>query len=99
MSKSPGVLAVEGRIEEVSSGEYYELITSDRRRATLEILVDRSEPMDLSDLAECVAEHEKEADEAATTKRTMIALHHIHLPKLADMGIVDYDSVAQRVIL
>lgn len=45
----------------------------------------------LGDLAERVADDPQDPDRLAT------ALHHNHLPKLAECGIVEYDPLENRV--
>jgi hypothetical protein len=63
-----------------------------RRRHVLDALEDLSSPMSLDELAETTAarEHEVTADDATDQRRVAIALHHAHLPVLADAGLIDY---------
>lgn len=78
------------------------LTTSDRchlladahRRAAMEVLTDESLPVDLRALASAIADR-NEIDRSA--KQVATTLHHVHLPKLSDFGVIDYDSEANRV--
>jgi len=50
--------------------------------------------MALTDLADRVAERESDGDDCETVA---IALHHVHLPKLAEGGVIDYDPRSETV--
>lgn len=82
-----------GRIRTVS-----EVLTDERRIRTLEALseVPTSE-VSLETLVDVV--HAEECDEYGTADREAIetSLHHVHVPKLADAGIVVYDA-SERVV-
>lgn len=69
----------------------FALLRDRRRRAALHVLAARTAPVALADLAAAVA-----AREAADADAVAEALHHVHLPKLADAGVVDYDE-ADRI--
>lgn len=56
--------------------------------------------LDLDWLVDRVVDAETVPDEAATfRKRVRIALHHVHLPKLAAAGLIEYDTATNRVEL
>lgn len=79
---------------ELTETERHRLLEVARRRRVLEILAGREDPIALDALAAAVAERGvdgSDVDEIATT------LHHIHLPKLVDAGIVEYDPSANRI--
>jgi len=65
----------------------FELLAPERRRNALHVLYRRSEPMTMTDLAEEVA-----ALEDAPTERVAAGLHHVHIPKLAEEGVAEYDA-------
>lgn len=79
-----------------SLDEMLELLSSQRRRQTLSILVDRSQEVAVAELAEEIAarEHEVsiEENENGDTQRVHSMLYHKHLPKLADAGAISYDK-------
>lgn len=86
------------RTTHLSEDERNRLLASERRRVTLDVLADRTAPVSLRDLAAAVAAHEADVrtdDEAV--ERVAITLHHVHLPKLAALGVVDYDADEARV--
>lgn len=77
---------------ELTDGDWYELLSAQKRRTVLEILSNQSGPIAVVDLATQVAAAEtdqplmnvtrKETEEVQTT------LRHVHLPKLAEAGLV-----------
>lgn len=81
-------------VVDLSADERYDLLAAERRRLVVDALAERSAPVALDDLAEAVAE--READESAA-QRVAVSLHHVHLPLMADLGILDYDTGANRV--
>jgi hypothetical protein len=70
-----------------SLGAIFELLVPERRRNALYVLYRHSEPMALADLAEEVA-----ALEDAPTERVAAGLHHVHVPRLAEEGVAEYDA-------
>lgn len=66
-----------------------DLLAERRRRQVLETLVDSSGQLSLDELARAVSD----AD-GSDEHRTRIELHHTHLPKLAEAGVVSYDREA-----
>lgn len=73
----------------------FEVLVNQRRRRVLYALHERSNQMTLTELAEQVAALERDAmtDEISEDERQRLAaaLHQSHLPRLADIGIVEYD--------
>lgn len=72
-----------------------ELLVASRRRVALAILDERTEPLEIDELAAAIAK--READEAVSVERIAIMLHHTHLPRIADAGVVDYDPRDGRI--
>lgn len=72
----------------------FELLVAERRRYVLYALCRRDEPVSAADLADEVAR-----DETAETDTVAATLHHVHLPKLAEAGVVTYDAEAETVEL
>lgn len=76
-------------------------LAHERRRRVLTILNDRATPLSVTDLACELAslELDDRPGEAPTDYRhsVRVALHHCHLPKLADAGLVRYDDTAHEV--
>lgn len=67
-----------------------------RRRETMEILRDASEPMAIADVAQDLfldgrATPESDADFEGI-ERCYLQLYHVDVPKMAQTGVVDYDQ-------
>ena len=75
------------------------LLASNRRRVLLDVVEDRSMPVSLDTLAAAVGEAEGDAAGLGTEAIDLIAitLHHNHLPRLADAGVLDYDPTSNHV--
>jgi hypothetical protein len=73
----------------------YKLLADHRRRVLLQSLRNTEAPMPISTLVTELTQ----GDGREPSKRdgeTEIAVHHIHLPKLADAGVIEYDQSAQQ---
>lgn len=83
----------------ITEAERHWILSSERRRTLLEILGGRSAPVGLEVLAEAIGEEELGVDalEPETIERIAITLHHNHLPKLDDAGVVEYDTTSNHV--
>lgn len=79
----------------------FALLNDQRRYYLSEILSEQDPPIDLSRLAAAVASRETGTDSgerpAETTDEIAIGLHHLHLPKLADADVIDYDAETNTV--
>lgn len=66
-----------------------------RRRAILSVLISRDEPVDLDRLVDATWQRETGAEgdalDDAERDRVRTSLYHVHLPKLSELGIVQYD--------
>lgn len=78
----------------LTEDDRHRLLSSERRRVLLDVLADRSTPVGLEALARAIGEEEMGTDavDPETTERIAITLHHNHIPKLAEAGVVDYDA-------
>ena len=83
----------------LTTAERSRLLGAERRRTVLDIVEDRSPPLDLGTLATAVGAVELDDVEPdpATIERISITLHHNHLPRLADAGVLDYDPTSNHV--
>lgn len=84
----------------LSEEDYHRLMAVRRRRTTLTVLAELSLPVDLDDIAAAIAEREKDmagSDETSIDEIVM-KLHHIHLPKMDHLGVIDYDQDSNRVV-
>lgn len=85
-----------GRVDEREVGAGADGVVDDsnrRRRTVLSILESGNGPHERAELAREVADREA-GGEASTeaVEEVLVALHHVHLPKLEDAGLVDYDA-------
>jgi hypothetical protein len=80
----------------LSPDERFEILKNERRRIVLQYLVDENETVKLNKLADEVTAIENEtAVEAITSeerKRVYVGLYQFHLPKMAKMGVIEYDQ-------
>jgi DNA-binding transcriptional ArsR family regulator len=72
----------------------FELLVAERRRNAMYALRRRAEPISVAELADEVT-----PDEATEPDAVAATLHHVHLPKLAEAGVVTYDIDAGTVEL
>jgi len=79
-------------VAELGADERHRLLSNDRRRVALDALADRETPTGVEEVAAAVAR--RTGDDR---RGILIALHHVHLPALADAGVLDYDAEAGRV--
>ncbi|MDG5776830.1 hypothetical protein VB773_21975 [Haloarculaceae archaeon H-GB2-1] len=69
----------------------FELLTDARRRYVLHHLRQSREPVDVDDLAEAIVEWEADSEPQVELDDVRAALYHVHLPKLDDASIVDFE--------
>jgi hypothetical protein len=95
---NPG-LDGERRESSLAETDIHDVLRNDRRRLVLERLDDRDGRQEVSDLAEHIAAIESGEDPPPRNVRqsVYVSLHQTHLPKLDDLGIVDYDANAKTV--
>ena len=85
----------------LSIDEELQLLSHDRRRRAIEYVEAAPGPVDIDELAAHVAAETAEKTEEELTedekRRMLIELHHNHLPKLADHGILTYDQASGTI--
>ena len=98
MSEITNDRTTNGRTSGLTTSERHALLAAERRRVTLEILAGRTAPVDLEEVATEVAAREDGVDASEeATKRVTLSLHHTHLPKMADLGVLKYDPDSHRI--
>jgi hypothetical protein len=91
------------RDQPVSEGEpelpldqVFSLLKNERRRLVLEYLKTTENPASTSDLAEFVASHETGKPvshiNSSERKRAYVGLYQCHLPKMDDMGVIEFNK-------
>ena len=70
----------------------FEVLSDSHRRTALRCLLDQDGSMAVEDLAWAVVATggDGAGDATAHHQRVKIALHHTHLPKLSDAGVIEY---------
>lgn len=94
--------AARSDLEETEREAVYDAISSTRRRRALQLLVATDHSLTLADLATEIARTEQEPGGPLTEAQVdqiRITLYHLHIPKLADTGIVTYDPDERRVAM
>lgn len=81
----------------------FTVLSDQRRRYILDCLDEYDTPMALNDLAEEVAvrEYDSPITEISVTqvKEVSISLHHVHVPRMEDAGLVEYERDDNLVAL
>jgi len=87
------------RTRGTSESDRHSLLATERRRTAFDVLSNRTVPVGLEEVAAAVAT--REDDHANPTRehvdRVALTLHHVHLPKLCEVGVVRYDPASRRV--
>lgn len=85
---------------DLTESERHRLLEVDRRRHVLAVLPDDGDSLTLEELAAAVAVHESDvdADDPAAVSRLATTLHHVHLPKMDDAGVLAYDPAEKRIL-
>lgn len=78
-------------IDELTENQGHRLFAARRRRTTFEVLREEAGPVALEDLAAAVARRERRRADDEAVERVATTLHHVHLPKMDDFGVIDYD--------
>ena len=75
----------------------FDALSNAHRRYVVAQLSRHDGELRVDELAERLAAWEAERGEPAAPDRVASMLHHVHLPKLADIGLVEYDPEAATV--
>lgn len=76
----------------LTKSERYELLSVENRRVALRILSEQSGTIELHELATAVVEEIGDSDSAddSDIDRAAAVFHHQHLPKMAEIGVLEY---------
>lgn len=82
--------------EKLPKSIIFEILSADRRQEVLRYLDENDGTANLGELAEHIASIECDCEIAQLSsqqrKRTYVGLYQCHLPKMADVGVIDYNS-------
>lgn len=88
-----------------SIDELLGILADERRRALVSVLATRDDPgpVDIEELSRAVVALETNTDATDVAeddlRRVRLTLHHVHLPKMADYGLISYDQDRKAVAL
>ncbi|PCR88959.1 DUF7344 domain-containing protein [Natrinema ejinorense] len=84
---------------DLTESDRYRLLSSERRRITLDVLVGQEPPIELTELATGIAARENgaEAIDDEIVAYVACSLHHVHLPVIDEFGLIDYAPDANRI--
>ncbi|WP_254533516.1 DUF7344 domain-containing protein [Natrinema gelatinilyticum] len=92
-----------GRLDTGDLNRTFDLLRHPRRRYVLYYLTNHSDPVEVNTLTSELATWEANDTGMTVTDETVesiqATLHHIHLPKLTDTGVVTVDSESRTVEL
>lgn len=81
-----------------SVDDVYDVLADELRRHVVATLAETNTPVDGATLAQSVASADARGTSADDRVRQVHAkLYHVHLPKLRDAGLVEYDSETDTV--
>lgn len=89
----------DGGTGELSIRDIFALLQSRRRRCLLYSLVEAEETeLTFESIRDGVIEYEQQCqDGSATPDAVTLSLEHVHLPRLAEVGVVDWDRETAQV--
>lgn len=76
--------------EEPPEPDIFVLLANRRRRLLLRVLREASTPLSTAEVAERIVERECENPSTGDRRAVYLALHHDHLPRLDDAGVITY---------
>lgn len=83
--------------QDASADDVFEVLRKERRRTVLSVLRNRDSPTDVGALARAVADARTGDPGDETVEEVHVALHHVDLPKLDAVDLVDHDRDADKV--
>lgn len=86
-------------VPNASEDQRHQLLANHRRELAVTLLADRTRLMSLAELAAAVGHHDPCVDGSnqAALDRVALDLHHVHLPLMDDLGVLDYDADARTI--
>jgi hypothetical protein len=87
-------------IDDLTETERHTLLRDERRRLALNVLAERQATVGLSEIATEVAARENgcDGDDTDAVERVAVALHHTHLPKMDELGVLTYRPDTNLVV-
>lgn len=84
--------------EPLSTDTAFELLADEQRRRALRLVAEEDGPLTVDQLVDALlADTAHSADSDTTRDQLEISLHHTHLPKLHDAGVIEYDPQRETI--
>lgn len=102
MSKAQSEYGLEATAStDLTKSEQHRVLADERRKVALEVLQEQESELTLDELATAVlaAESDDISSGSTDSRDVAVSLHHVHLPILADLGVLDYDADSHRVVV
>lgn len=91
-AERPRVLGGNQGVVTLALDDVFDLLAEPRCRLVLYYLANREEVADLEELAEAIVRWEDDGPaDRDLVDRVECELHHVHLPRLAEMQVLEYD--------
>lgn len=87
----------------VSTDDLFDVLSNARRRFVIACLATHSKPLAVADIAteltcwECKTPSDQIPEEHVQSR--YVALYHVHVPKMADVGILEYNQERNTIAL
>lgn len=90
----PSLLSQEFSTATLTEDDRHEILAAEERRLALDILWEERAGIGLEELAAAIVTRKADVEtaDADSVKQIATVLHHMHLPKMADVGIIHYDT-------
>jgi hypothetical protein len=87
--------------DQFDENEVYDILRNERRRHVLRYLRTNGDVASIGDLADAIAETETgESPPPSDSRQSVyVSLHQTHLPKLDNLGVIEYDREERTVSL
>lgn len=77
----------------------YESLADGQRRRALQFLAQTTGAVDLAEITDYLLETDDELQDDGSADRIALRLYHVHLPRLADAGLIRWTADRQTVSL
>jgi hypothetical protein len=84
--------------DKAPSGELMGVLAHPLRRDIMRYLIERNEKeADLGEIVKYLSGRDANPDQSINHEQIALKLHHVHLPKMGEAGVIDYDHAERTV--
>lgn len=90
------------KTDDVTVDALFDVLSIERRRIVLGYLLRQDGPVEVEELIDHVVAESQSTDDTQSDDvrlQVFLNLHHVHLPKMDDVGLADYDRDRETVEL